>query len=196
MPRVLSEYQRFLAALAVRPVTEDVRRMANLVLHNLSHLAEVGATRRARSTRLVPIAVQHLSATQPDLPELRVVGGATHFQGRVHELQVGPFRGFTCPEVFDLSRSITLIYGANGTGKSSFCEALETTLLGSITEAQVKRIDHRTYCNNARLRRHATPVLTCINGDEAPTPVQPNEEAYRFCFIEKNRLDAFDRQDL
>lgn len=193
MSSILAEYQRFLAALAVRPVAEDTRRMANLVLHHLPHLAEVGATRRARSARLAPIAVQHLFATSFDLPAFRDFEAVTPPLGRVQELRVGPFRGFMRPETFDLSRSITLVYGSNGTGKSSFCEALETTLLGSINEAQVKRVDHRTYCNNARLRHHVPPVLTSVSGGEAPIPVQPNEEAYRFCFIEKNRLDAFAR---
>ncbi|MGF3860388.1 AAA family ATPase [Salmonella enterica] len=32
-----------------------------------------------------------------------------------------------------------LIYGPNGTGKSSFCEALEYTLLGNVAEAESKR---------------------------------------------------------
>lgn len=40
--------------------------------------------------------------------------------GRLHRLEVGPFRGFMRQEVFDLTHDITLIYGANGTGKSSF----------------------------------------------------------------------------
>lgn len=193
MSSVLAEYQRFLANLAVRPLAEDVRRMANLVLNNLPSLAEVGATRRARSSRLAPTAVKHLPTTSSELPTVIDIGTVRHPLGRAHELRVGPFRGFMRPETFDLSRDLTLIYGPNGTGKSSFCEALETALLGSISEAQVKRLDHRTYCNNARLRRHAPPVLTTVRGAVAPTPVDPNEEAYRFCFIEKNRIDDFAR---
>lgn len=55
MAGVFAEYQRFLATLTNRPVAEDIRRMANLVLHHLPQLAEVGATRRARSTRLAAI---------------------------------------------------------------------------------------------------------------------------------------------
>lgn len=193
MSGILAEYQRFLVALADRTVSEDVRRMANLVLDVLPQLAEVGATRRARSVRLAPIAVERLCTASPDLPELTNIESDIQFLGRIHELNVGPFRGFMRSEVFDLSRNITLIYGANGTGKSSFCEALETALLGSISEAQVKRVDHRTYCNNARLRRFVNPVLTSVNGIRPPTPIQPNENAYRFCFIEKNRIDDFAR---
>jgi recombinational DNA repair ATPase RecF len=87
---------------------------------------------------------------------------------RLQQLTVGPFRGFMTQETFDLSHDITLVYGANGTGKSSFCEALETAMLGSISEAQAKRVDHQQYCNNARLRRHVAPVLMARTGDAAP----------------------------
>ncbi|MFN9631326.1 MAG: AAA family ATPase, partial [Cyanobacteriota bacterium] len=105
--------------------------MANIVLQNLASLAEVGAARRARSTRLAPIAVQELATTAHGLPALRDVDTEDQPLGRLHELRVGPFRGFMRPETFDLSLDITLVYGPNGTGKSSFCEALEFALLGS-----------------------------------------------------------------
>ena len=60
-------------------------------------------------------------------------------------------------------------------------------MLGSISEAQAKRVDQRTYCNNARLRRHVAPVLSS-RAEDQPQAVQPDEAEYRFCFIEKNRL--------
>lgn len=193
MASVLAEYQRFLASLAGSNASENVRKMANLVLANLNQLAEVGAGRRARSVRLAPLAINQLLNTAAEI-ELRALPNVNaQYSGRLHELMVGPFRGFMRQEVFDLSRDITLVYGANGTGKSSFCEALETAMLGSISEAKVKRVDHRTYCNNARLRRHAIPVLTAQTRENPATVITPNEDAYRFCFIEKNRLDDFAR---
>lgn len=193
MASILAEYQRFLASLARTPAAENVRRMANLVLANLDHLAEVGATRRARSVRLAPLAVNHLLATTAEIQQEALPDAREQLMGRLQELTVGPFRGFMRQETFDLSRDITLVYGANGTGKSSFCEALEAAMLGSISEAKVKRVDHRAYCNNARLRQHAVPVLTSRAGEAAPAVVVANEDAYRFCFIEKNRLDDFAR---
>lgn len=192
MASIHSEYQRFLSHLAQREVHDDVHRLAHLVFNHLQSLAEVGAARRGRSTRLSPLAVAHLD----QMPV--VYAEATHGQesgpslGRLHLLEVGPFRGFMRQETFDLSHDITLIYGANGTGKSSFCEALEVAMLGSISEAQVKRVDQRTYCNNARLRRHVVPVLSARGADKVEV-VQPDESEYRFCFIEKNRLDDFAR---
>ncbi|HTF97511.1 MAG TPA: AAA family ATPase [Cellvibrio sp.] len=193
MTAILDEYQRFLLWLARSRASDNARKMANLVLSNLNHLAEVGVARRARSVRLAPIAVNHMLATTSEVQHQLLPSARKHFAGRMHELTVGPFRGFMQRETFDLNKDITLIYGANGTGKSSFCEALEAAMLGSISEAKVKRVDHRTYCNNARLRQHSVPILTSKLGTALPIPVTPNEDAYRFCFIEKNRLDDFAR---
>ncbi len=63
MASVLAEYQRFLTSLAGSNASDNVRRMANLVLANLNQLAEVGAARRARSVRLAPLAINQLLNT-------------------------------------------------------------------------------------------------------------------------------------
>lgn len=192
MASIHSEYHRFLAYLAQRQVHDDVRRLAHLVLDHLQPLAEVGAARRGRSTRLAPLAIAHL-AQMPVVYDREDAGPENGpALGRLHQLEVGPFRGFMRQETFDLSHDITLVYGANGTGKSSFCEALEVAMLGSISEAQAKRVDQRSYCNNVRLRRHIAPVLSSKAEDDVRA-VQPDEAEYRFCFIEKNRLDDFAR---
>ena len=192
MAQIHSEYHRFLAYLAQRHVHDDVRRLAHLVLDHIQTLAEVGAARRGRSTRLAPLAIAHL-AEMPVARDGNARGPAAGPAiGRLHQLEVGPFRGFMRQETFDLSHDITLVYGADGTGKSSFCEALELAMLGSISEAQAKRVDQRIYCNNARLRRHVAPVLSSWTAGGAQA-VQPDEGEYRFCFIEKNRLDDFAR---
>lgn len=194
MASVDSEYERFLDYLEGRDVHEDVLRMANLILVHLPTLAEVGAVRRARSTRLAPFAVGEFVNTSVQRPAEWQEPAANPPLGRLHQLKTGPFRGFMSEETFDLSHDVTLVYGANGTGKSSFCEALETAMLGSISEAQVKRVDHQTYCNNARLHRHVVPELfACSEPGAVPVIVRPNENDYRFCFIEKNRLDDFAR---
>lgn len=61
MAQILSEYHRFLAHLAHRHVHDDVRRLAHLVLDHLQPLADIGAVRRGRSTRLAPLAIAHLA---------------------------------------------------------------------------------------------------------------------------------------
>lgn len=193
MASVRSEYQRFLQHLDAKEVADDTRRMASVVYDHLDTLVELSAARRARSTRLVPLAVQELAnAVLRRGAEFSVEHDAPP-AFRLQQLAVGPFRGFMAQETFDLSHDITLVYGANGTGKSSFCEALETAMLGAISEAQAKRVDHQQYCNNARLRRHVAPALTARIGEAAPIALAADEPEHRFCFIEKNRLDDFAR---
>jgi hypothetical protein len=174
MGSIRAEYQRFLAYLVEKPVSDNVRRMANLVFSNLDHLAEVGSSRRARSVRLAPIAINHLLSFPTEVHQAVLPLASEQSMGPLDTLTVGPFRGFMRQEVFDLSKEITLVYGANGTGKSSFCEALETAMLGSISEAKVKRVDQRVYCNNARLRRHTIPVLTAKAGGGLPSVIASN----------------------
>lgn len=193
MSSIKSEYHRFLISLAQRGVSDEIRRFANVVWVHLDDLAQFGAVRRARSNRLAPLAIQELSETSPDTPPFEGAGGDAQQLHRLQSLTVGPFRGFSNPEEFDLSQMITLVYGANGTGKSSFCEALETSMLGSITEARAKRVDLGLYCNNARIGRHDPPMLMVSNEAGVRSRLQPSEERYRFCFIEKNRLDDFAR---
>lgn len=193
MASIRSEYQRFLRHLDAKEVTDDTRRMASVVYDHLDTLAALGATRRARSTRLVPLAVRDLENVVLRRGAEFPVEHDAPPAFRLQQLAVGPFRGFMGQETFDLSHDITLVYGSNGTGKSSFCEALETAMLGSISEARAKRVDHEQYCNNARLRSHVVPVLTARTGEAASVKLVADEAEYRFCFIEKNRLDDFAR---
>lgn len=193
MTSIATEYGRFLQYLLEQNASEDVCRLANLIHSNLGELAEFGSARRARSTRLAPLAQLQFERTSADIALQGPMVQDRDAQMRLHELIVGPFRGFMSPETFDLGRDITLVYGANGTGKSSFCEAVETSMLGYISEAQARRVEHRDYCNNLRLGHHAIPALTTRARDGSISPLAVNEDLYRFCFIEKNRLDDFAR---
>jgi recombinational DNA repair ATPase RecF len=78
-------------------------------------------------------------------PDIQAVAadGAWPWQ-RLRNMTIGPFRGFRTPEPFDLQKRIILFYGPNGSGKTSFCEGLEYGLLGSVEEAETKRIDGPT----------------------------------------------------
>lgn len=192
MASIVSEYHQFLAHLTQQHVPDDVRRLAHLISSNLQSLAEVGTARRGRSVRLAPLAVGQMADMPVTYEGYADASEAAARLDRLHRLEVGPFRGFMRQEIFDLTHDITLIYGANGTGKSSFFEALEVAMLGTISEAQLKRVEQRLYCNNARIGRHDAPVL--IAGEAgAMQPVRADESEYRFCFIEKNRLDDFAR---
>lgn len=129
MATVEAEYAGFMDYLAGVNVDADVLRLAKIVGKNLPHLSEVGAARRARSTRLAPLAIEGLLVTTPDLEGAEGKNANPAIEHRLAELVVGPFRGFMRPETFDLSRDITLIYGPNGTGKAAFAKPLRLPCL-------------------------------------------------------------------
>jgi hypothetical protein len=193
MATVEAEHQRFIEHLAATNSPANVQRFAELVHQNLDALADVGIARRARSVKLAPIVIDGMRLPLQVKPVVRPIGQAIQQTFKLTELQVGPFRGFMAQETFDLSRDITLVYGPNGSGKTSFCEALEFAMLGSVGEAKAKRIDQKIYCNNAHVRNHLPPQLTGVLPHGGAFRIQPNEADFRFCFIEKNRLDDFAR---
>lgn len=193
MATVEAEHQRFLEHLAATDTPANVQRFAELVHQNIDTLVEVGSVRRARSARLAPIVIEGMRPPLQNRQVAASAGQVTQQAFRLAGLQVGPFRGFIAPVTFDLSRDITLVYGPNGSGKTSFCEALEYAMLGTVGEAKAKRIDQKLYCDNARVKNHAVPNLAGITAQGNPFRIKPNETDFRFCFIEKNRLDDFAR---
>ncbi|MGQ5313286.1 AAA family ATPase [Xanthomonas arboricola pv. corylina] len=175
-------------------IPEDVRRFASLALINFDELAKTSRQRNQRSTYLVGLARRDLAttvATAPIVDAETTVGNWPW--SRLRHLTLGPFRGFRLAESFDLSKQITLLYGPNGSGKTSFCEGLEYALLGDVEEAGNKRIAARTYLANAHDREFLPPVLKAVDQQGRDVDVIASLDTYRFCFIEKNRIDSFSR---
>ncbi|WP_267400516.1 AAA family ATPase [Pseudomonas sp. GM_Psu_2] len=173
---------------------EDVRRFARLVLENFDRVSATVRSRSQRSVLLAELARQALSTTDPRQPELEAVGGRSEWRWqRLSQLSLGPFRGFRNSEAFEIARRIVLFYGPNGSGKTSLCEALEYALLGAVDEGTHKRIDANRYLCNIHEGRFAPPLLEATGIDGTRITVEPDADAYQFCFIEKNRIDSFSR---
>lgn len=172
----------------------EVRRLANLVLSNFDGLAQTVRQYSQRSTYLVDHARRALAQTPDGPPEVQAVAadGSWPWQ-RLRSMTIGPFRGFRTPEPFDLRKRVILFYGPNGSGKTSFCEGLEYGLLGSVEEAEMKRIDGRTYLTNLHARGFEPPALRATDNQNREVAVASSPDTFRFCFIEKNRIDAFSR---
>ncbi|NHQ86812.1 AAA family ATPase [Iodobacter sp. HSC-16F04] len=190
------DYQHFIQWLH-RPdgeVPEDVRRFGRLVLDNFSSVSATTRNRSQRSVYLVDLVRQQFTAIDPGQPQLNSIatGAGWGWQSLSH-LSLGPFRGFRNTEEFDLTRRIVLFYGPNGSGKTSLCEALEFALLGAVDEGAQKRIDAAQYLRNIHEGRFIPPQLTALNAQGQRVVVQVDADAYRFCFIEKNRIDSFSR---
>lgn len=194
MSIVLREYERFMVWLASQAPTDDVKRLTNIIFEKLPALIPSGTAGRKRSKTLAPFATDlwEQSSSEFAANEAAPLVNAIPWT-RLNQLVVGPFRGFKLCETFALQKQITLVYGANGAGKSSLCEALELALLGEVSEADAKRIQGDAYFRNAWVGTYTRPVLDALGATGEAVPVIPNEEAYRFCFVEKNRIDAFSR---
>ena len=190
------DFQHFIQWLHLpdKEVPEDVRRFGRLVLDNFESISATTRHRSQRSVHLINLARQRLSATDPSQPQLgsTAVGAEWSWQKLCH-LSIGPFRGFRFVEEFDLTRRIVLFYGPNGSGKTSLCEALEFALLGAVDEGAQKRIDAAQYLRNIHEGRFVPPQLAALDSQGQRVIVQANADAYRFCFIDKNRIDSFSR---
>tara|TARA_Y100001968_G_scaffold329870_1_gene380242 strand:+ start:1063 stop:1638 length:576 start_codon:yes stop_codon:yes gene_type:complete len=177
-----SEYLRFLRTLDSDEVLPGVRKLANLVLANLDELASLGTYQGQRVKKMVALAQGNWDALSIDIQSLpEMTAEKTSPITQIKSMAVGPFRGFSRQEIFDLESRLVLIYGPNGTGKSSFCEALEYSLLGNVAEAESKRFrDQGDYLKNAHVNRFATPVVIGLNEQGDEVEVEANEELFRF----------------
>lgn len=195
MASAKQDFERFISWLQPqREIPSNVRRLANLMLVDFDALAQTSRHRSLRSIYLTGIAREVLTQTPDDAPVVQVVAadGAWPWK-RLRHLTLGPFRGFRSPEPFDLQKRIILFYGPNGSGKTSFCEGLEYALLGAVEEAENKRIDPRVYLANLHEGKFSPPTLKATDHQNREVDVVPNGETYRFCFVERNRIDAFSR---
>ena len=190
------DFEQFVTWLHV-PATQappDVRRLANLCLANFDALESTAPQHNNRSAYIAGLARPGFTTSSDALPEIPVAAVAGEWPWRrLRNLTLGPFRGFRTPERFDLRKRLVLFYGPNGSGKTSLCEALEYALLGSVAEADAKRIDSVAYMVNEYTQTFVAPELTALNAQNQEINVQANADTFRFCFIEKNRIDSFSR---
>jgi recombinational DNA repair ATPase RecF len=192
---IRSEYQRFMQTLQGHNSTDPVRKIANIISAHLDEIIPLGTHQGHRIKKIVQLS--HANWTQAPTQIAPTLGNNVEQAVRLASLKtmtVGPFRGFAKQEVFDLNSRLVLIYGPNGTGKSSFCEALEYSLLGNVAEAESKRFrDQNEYLRNAFVNAFSPPEIVAKDGIGNDILVASNESIYRFCFVEKNRIDSFSR---
>ena len=138
---IRNEYVRFMQTLSAPSATDDVRKLANLFLDKLDIIQPLGTSQGQRVKKITQLAQVDWKTLPIDITvETASAIDNTPPISRLTNLSVGPFRGFAREEKFNLNSSLVLIYGPNGTGKSSFCEALEYGLLGNVSEAEAKRL--------------------------------------------------------
>jgi energy-coupling factor transporter ATP-binding protein EcfA2 len=193
MSKSLVEFKRFLAKSALK-LSEHEIKLSNLILARFDEIAAVGTAGGRRGKVLAKQIVDNgaaashaleIEADEANVNESEIV--------RLTKVEVEHFRGFSEKQTFEFKNPYTFVYGPNGTGKSSLCEALEYGLLTSIHEADSKRIPVSDYIRNATSGRSAKPVLYGDTAKEKGVEVKADPRSFEFCFIEKNRVDGFAR---
>ncbi len=167
--------------------------VANIILSDYEELQEAGGTAAGkRISKFAELVMAKNGNCDSALVEISV-GNALHAKKikRIKSLEVESFRGFATSRKFDLAKQYVLLYGPNGSGKTSFSEALEYGLLGSIEEADADNIKLATYIKNTATKKGVAPKINCSYEDGSEGDANENYDAYRFAFVEKNRITDF-----
>ncbi|MCR4735682.1 MAG: AAA family ATPase [Treponema sp.] len=165
--------------------------LLNVILNDFEIVASRGTAGGSRANYLISkISENNYTPKITTLASLEEgsisIPKVDHLQG----LEVESFRGFSTNLSFDFSKQYSTFYGANGSGKSSLCEALEYCILGTVQEATARRIPLETFLKNKKNDRFVKPKLKALmNGNIIE--LSSNLEIYKFAFIEKNRIDSF-----
>ncbi len=192
---IRAEYIRFLQTLNTVDMLDGVRKIANIVLQHLDELIPLSTVHGQRIKKVVRLAQENWRSVSSDIQPLqKQTTEQACFVSKLKKLSVCHFRGFSQQEDFDLGNRLVLAYGPNGTGKSSFCEALEYGLLGAVAEAENKRFrNQEDYLKNAHTKNFTPPTLVGVDNKGNEVSIVANEDLFRFCFVEKTRIDSFSR---
>ena len=193
--RAEHEFRNWASTLKPEELSEHERKLLNILVSNFSAIVRLGTAKglRAKKLRELIDANRKTISIDYDATLKKPTHQATPLKKIIRLDICGPFRGFAGPEQFVFEKSCTIAYGPNGTGKSSFFEAIEYALLGEIEEADAKRIKADHYILNDILKKGSRPITIGIDNDgkEFQIPTSPSD--YRFCFLEKNRIEKFAR---
>lgn len=193
MTKTLHEYKRFLAK-AGAGFSPREKQLANLILDGFQEVQESSSASGKRGRVLAKMIVEKGNAAPTELNvEAESANAGDNGAVRITKLTVQHFRGFSEEQTFEFRNPYTFVYGPNGTGKSSLCEALEYGLLGSIHEADSKRIAVADYVKNAVTKKPGKHELFGDTTGAKGAKLTPDANRYEFCFIEKNRIDGFAR---
>lgn len=112
-------------------------------------------------------------------------------------IQIKNFRGFGCsPDPQDNGTFIkfnwrkNIFYAPNGGGKTSLCEAIEYTVTKDIKEAIRRKTPLGKYIKRGN-DNHTTTLHFSDSSIKVPDLSEIDNEAYKKCFIERNRLQEF-----
>lgn len=185
------EFLSWVDTLEREQLTEHEITMLTILINNFEDIASVGTPAGQRAKLLGKKITELKQATFKDLPHYEIKEVSDSDIERIESLDVEKFRGFGTIQNFTFDKQYTFFHGPNGSGKTSFCEALEYCILGTIEEATARNIATEKYIVHAGEKKVHKPVLKCKFSSGEIEECQPDYSKYRFGFIEKNRIDGF-----
>ncbi len=121
---------------------------------------------------------------------------------KLRKLTVKGFRGFNEEQSIPLDSNVVLIYGLNGSGKSSFTEALEWLFFGEISRQRLSRCkseyQYEEYLRNLFYSSSDNPYVI-VEGDITGKSLQLKKEITldgEKLFIDGNEVENFNSLDL
>ena len=185
------EFLTWVDILETEQLTEHEITLLSILISNFEDVASVGTASGQRAKLLGQKIADLKQATVKDLPQYEIKEVSDSDIERIESLDVEKFRGFGAIQNFTFDKQYTFFHGPNGSGKTSFCEALEYCILGSIEEATARNIATEKYIVHAGEKKAHKPTLKCKFSSGEVDVCQPDYSKYRFGFIEKNRIDGF-----
>ncbi len=191
MSKSINEFKRFLS-LKSSSMNEYELKLARIILNKFGDIEEKSSAGGARASLISRLVQKFGNTIDPYENDTTQVSIDNKKIRKLNKLKVKGFRGFTDEVNFDLSKNFIFMYGPNGTGKSSFCEALEYSLTGRIHEASSKRFDIDRYMrNNSSTIPSVNLSVEYDSGIEETA--NKNTLENDFIFIERNRIESFAR---
>lgn len=185
------EFLSWVDTLETEQLSEHEITMLSILIRNFEEVASVGTASGQRAKLLSQKITELNQVTVKDLPQYEINEMSDSVIKRIESLDVEKFRGFGAIQSFTFDKQYTFFHGPNGSGKTSFCEALEYCILGTIEEATARNIATEKFIVHAGEKKALKPTLKCKFSSGEIDECQPDYSKYRFGFIEKNRIDGF-----
>tara|TARA_R110001583_G_C5668839_1_gene410505 strand:+ start:987 stop:3590 length:2604 start_codon:yes stop_codon:yes gene_type:complete len=188
----LYEYKQFLIK-NFATLSDREKELANLILDNFTKVSVKSKHGGSRSKYLYGLINNNFNKLNSNLDIAHKEKKDAFKLSKVTRLVTKNFRGFQEEIVFDLQRPYTFIFGENGSGKSSFFEAIEYSLTGQISEAKAKRYDVAKYATNVESQRLDYPKLYGVFNDVNEEKINADISKHSSVLFEKNRIEGFSK---
>ena len=134
------EFLSWVDTLDTGNLTAHEITLLSILIDNFDDIASVG-TASGQRAKLLGQKIAGLKQTiVKELPQYEIKEISESDIERIESLDVEKFRGFGVNQNFTFDKQYTFFHGPNGSGKTSFCEALEYSMLGTIEEASARNI--------------------------------------------------------